>query len=129
MNRRRNSRSFNIPLKKIDNLTWEVPQDFREDMKVPGRIYANKDLLSKMTQDRTLRQCSNVAALPGIQKYSITLPDGHEGYGFPIGGVAAFDCETGVLSPGGVGYDINCGVRLLRTDLDWSEVNPNYLAF
>jgi len=124
MSRRRNSRSFNIPLKKIDDLTWEVPQDFREEMQVPGRVYANKDLLSKMTQDRTLLQCSNVAALPGIQKYSITLPDGHEGYGFPIGGVAAFDCETGVLSPGGVGYDINCGVRLLRTDLTWREVEP-----
>jgi tRNA-splicing ligase RtcB len=86
-------------------------------MRVPGRIYADETLMSQMRRDRTLLQCSNVATLPGIQKYSLTLPDGHEGYGFPIGGVAAFDYEDGVLSPGGVGYDINCGVRLLRTDL------------
>jgi tRNA-splicing ligase RtcB len=125
MSGRRRSRSFNIPLKKIDDLMWEIPRDFRKEMRVPGRVYANEDLLSKMTQDRTLLQCSNVAALPGIYKYALTLPDGHEGYGFPIGGVAAFDYETGVLSPGGVGYDINCGVRLLRTDLMWREVEPD----
>jgi tRNA-splicing ligase RtcB len=124
MSRRPNSRSFNIPLHKLDDLTWEIPRAFRETMQVPGRVYANDDLLSKMTQDRTLLQCVNVAALPGIQQYAITLPDGHEGYGFPIGGVAAFDSEVGVLSPGGVGYDINCGVRLVRTDLSWQEVEP-----
>ena len=86
-------------------------------MRVPGIVFADEDLLEKMKMDRTLEQCANVAHLPGIYKYSITLPDGHEGYGFPIGGVAATDYEEGVISPGGVGYDINCGVRLLRSDL------------
>ncbi|UCH03278.1 MAG: RtcB family protein [Candidatus Bathyarchaeota archaeon] len=91
-------------------------------MLVAGRIYANKVLLSKMRKDRTLDQCANVAFLPGIHKFSITLPDGHEGYGFPIGGVAALDYENGVISPGGVGYDINCGVRLLRTNIQKQEI-------
>jgi tRNA-splicing ligase RtcB len=86
-------------------------------MRVPVRVYADKTLLSKMTQDRTLRQCTNITFLPGIQKFAVTLPDGHEGYGFPIGGVAAFDYNEGILSPGGIGYDINCGVRLLRCNL------------
>lgn len=93
-------------------------------MNVPGRIFADETLLEKMTQDRTLDQCTNIAFLPGIQKYSMTLPDGHEGYGFPIGGVAAFDFEEGVISPGGVGYDINCGVRLLRTTLTKGDMAP-----
>jgi tRNA-splicing ligase RtcB len=93
-------------------------------MNVPGRIFADETLLEKMTQDRTLVQCTNIAFLPGIQKYSMTLPDGHEGYGFPIGGVAAFDFEQGVVSPGGVGYDINCGVRLLRTTLTKGDIEP-----
>lgn len=113
-----------VTCKKLDNLTWEIPQDYKREMRVPGRIYASEALLTKMTQDRTLFQCANVAILPGIQKYSITLPDGHEGYGFPIGGVAAFDYEQGIISPGGVGYDINCGVRLLRTDLMKEELEP-----
>ncbi len=123
MSRSHNSRSFNIPLQRLDDLTWEIPRTFRETMQVPGRVYASEDLLAKMRQDRTLLQCTNVAALPGIQQYAITLPDGHEGYGFPIGGVAAFDAEDGVLSPGGVGYDINCGVRLLRTNLQWRDMD------
>jgi tRNA-splicing ligase RtcB len=93
-------------------------------MIVPGRIYANPDLLEKMKGDLTLEQCSNVAHLPGIQKFAITLPDGHQGYGFPIGGVGATDVnEGGVISPGGVGYDINCGVRLLWTNLDKKDVD------
>jgi tRNA-splicing ligase RtcB len=91
---------------------------------VPGMIFANEALLTKMQTDRTLWQCSNVAHLPGIYKYAVTLPDGHEGYGFPIGGVAATDQEEGVISPGGVGYDINCGVRLLTTTLSENEVRP-----
>ena len=86
-------------------------------MRVPGRIYADDELIEKIKSDRTLDQCANVAHLPGIYKYAITLPDGHEGYGFPIGGVAATDYVEGVISPGGVGYDINCGVRLLTTNL------------
>ncbi|NIM46104.1 MAG: RNA-splicing ligase RtcB [Nitrososphaeria archaeon] len=90
-------------------------------MNVPVKVYASKPLLNKMRSDRTLNQATNVSKLPNIYKHSIVLPDGHEGYGFPIGGVAAFDVEEGVVSPGGVGYDINCGVRLLRTDLKASD--------
>ncbi|MDQ1279772.1 MAG: hypothetical protein QG670_1034 [Thermoproteota archaeon] len=115
----------NVNYRKLDHLIWEIPKDYKHGMHVPGRIYASESLFDKMTQDRTLLQCANVAMLQGIQKYSITLPDGHEGYGFPIGGVAAFDYEEGVISPGGVGYDINCGVRLLRTDLTKEEFTPN----
>ena len=87
-------------------------------------VFANESLLEKMQTDRTLWQCTNVAHLPGIYKYAVTLPDGHEGYGFPIGGVAATDYEEGVISPGGVGYDINCGVRLLTTNLSEKDVRP-----
>ncbi|MCX8175687.1 MAG: RtcB family protein [Candidatus Bathyarchaeota archaeon] len=92
-------------------------------MRVLGIVYADEVLLEKMKEDRTLEQCVNVATLPGIYKYSITMPDGHEGYGFPIGGVAATDYDDGVISPGGVGYDINCGVRLLRTNLKEKDVH------
>ncbi len=111
-----------VPLKRIDHLIWEIPMNYKHGMRVPGRVYADESLLKKMTQDRTLEQCANVAFLPGIYKFSITLPDGHEGYGFPIGGVAATDYDNGVISPGGVGYDINCGVRLLRTGLRKGDV-------
>lgn len=116
--------STNIPLQKIDKYTWRIPQNAVPGMRVPGVVYADEELLEKMRTDRTLLQCANVATLPGIYKYSITLPDGHEGYGFPIGGVAAFDATEGVISPGGVGYDINCGVRLLRTNLTEQDVRP-----
>ncbi len=91
-------------------------------MKVPTRIYASDELVEKMKQDKTFEQGANTTALPGIYNFSIILPDGHQGYGFPIGGVAAIDYETGVISPGGVGYDINCGVRILRTNLDIKDV-------
>lgn len=94
------------------------------DMKVPVRIYATDSLLSKMSHDRTLRQACNVASMPGILSHGVVLPDGHEGYGFPVGGVAAMDVEEGMISPGGVGYDINCGVRLLRSELTESELRP-----
>ncbi|MCW4009956.1 MAG: RtcB family protein [Candidatus Bathyarchaeota archaeon] len=93
-------------------------------MRVSGLVFANDALMEKMKTDRTLEQCANVAHLPGIYKNAITLPDGHEGYGFPIGGVAATDYEEGVISPGGVGYDINCGVRLLSTNLTEADVKP-----
>lgn len=112
-----------IPLKKIDKIRWEIPK-FDKRMRVPGRVYADDQLIEKMRQDRTLEQAANVAMLPGIYKYSIVMPDGHQGYGFPIGGVAAFDINEGVISPGGVGYDINCGVRLIRTNLTEKEVRP-----
>jgi tRNA-splicing ligase RtcB len=112
-----------VPLEKIDNYTWRIPK-YKPGMRVPGVVFADDSLLEKMHTDRTLWQCVNVAHLPGIYKYSITLPDGHEGYGFPIGGVAATDYEEGVISPGGVGYDINCGVRLLTTNLSEQDVRP-----
>jgi tRNA-splicing ligase RtcB len=112
-----------VPLEKIDDYSWRIPK-YRPNMRVPGIVFANKELLEKMRTDRTLQQCVNVTHLPGIYKYSITLPDGHEGYGFPIGGVAATDYEEGVISPGGVGYDINCGVRLLTTNLSEQDIRP-----
>ncbi len=113
-----------IPLKKLNDYAWEISKDYRSGMNVPGRVYADSSLLEKMSQDLTLQQCANVAHLPGILRYSIVMPDGHQGYGFPIGGVAAFDAEDGVISPGGVGYDINCGVRLMLTNLDLKDVKP-----
>jgi len=119
-----NRSSAEIPLIQIEPNIWEVPKDFQSGMKVPARIYADEDLLSKMRTDRTIQQCVNVAHLDGICKYAITMPDGHEGYGFPIGGVAATDYDEGLISPGGVGYDINCGVRLIRTNLTEEEVRP-----
>lgn len=115
---------MDIPLKKIRADVWEVPQSYKDYMRAPVRIYAAEALLDKMKRDLTLQQTINVASLPGIQKYSIVMPDGHQGYGFPIGGVAATDLEEGVISPGGVGYDINCGVRLIRTDLREEDVRP-----
>src|SRR5207244_11043102 len=100
--------SADIPIKQVSQNIWEVPQDYQPGMKVPARIYADEDLLAKMRTDRTIQQCVNVTHLNGIYKYAITMPDGHEGYGFPIGGVAATDYDEGLISPGGVGYDINC---------------------
>jgi len=113
-----------VQLEKLTENTWRIPQKYKPGMRVPGLVLADVDLLEKMKTDRTLDQCANVAHLPGIYKYSITLPDGHEGYGFPIGGVAATDYEQGVISPGGVGYDINCGVRLLTTNMAEGDIRP-----
>jgi tRNA-splicing ligase RtcB len=115
--------SEKVPLERLDDYTWRIPK-YKPGMRVPGIVFADRNLLEKMQTDRTLEQCVNVAHLPGIYKYSITLPDGHEGYGFPIGGVAATDFDDGVISPGGVGYDINCGVRLLATNLSEQEIRP-----
>src|SRR4030042_5304114 len=112
-----------VPLEKLDNYSWRIPK-YKSGMRVPGMIFANDALMEKMKTDRTLWQCANVAHLPGIYKYAVTLPDGHEGYGFPIGGVAATDYDEGVISPGGVGYDINCGVRLLTTNFSEQDVRP-----
>src|SRR6266705_775400 len=117
--------SADIPIKQVSQNIWEVPQDYQPGMKVPARIYADEDLLAKMRTDRTIQQCVNVTHLNGIYKYAITMPDGHEGYGFPIGGVAATDYDEGLISPGGVGYDINCGVRLIRTNLTEEDVRPS----
>ena len=112
-----------VPLEKVNDYMWQIPK-YKPGMQVPGMVFANQALLEKMQTDRTLWQCSNVAQLPGIYKYAVTLPDGHEGYGFPIGGVAATDHDNGVISPGGVGYDINCGVRLLSTTLSEKDIRP-----
>jgi Uncharacterized conserved protein len=113
---------MDIKLRKISENIYEIPQE--KGMNVPVRVYANDKLIEKMREDKTLIQGKNVASLPGIQKYSIVMPDGHEGYGFPVGGVAAFDINEGIISPGGIGYDINCGVRLLRTNLKYEEIKP-----
>ena len=108
--------SSSIP-KKIGENQYQIDADPNLGMKVPVRIYADEPLLQKMLSDRTIMQARNVASIPGIVSHSVVLPDGHEGYGFPVGGVAAMDAEDGMISPGGVGYDINCGVRLLRSNL------------
>lgn len=112
------------PLSKISDVEYRIEMNAREGMKVPVTIYADENLLSKMLTDRTIDQAVNVSFLPGVYKHVVVLPDGHEGYGFPIGGVAATDFDSGVISPGGVGYDINCGVRLIRTNLTEKEVRP-----
>ena len=103
--------------RKIGENQYQIDADSNLGMKVPVRIYADEPLLQKMLSDRTIMQAQNVASIPGIVSHSVVLPDGHEGYGFPVGGVAAMDAEEGMISPGGVGYDINCGVRLLRSNL------------
>ena len=108
---------------KVNDYTWDIPTTYKKGMRVRGRIFVSSKLLAKLEHE-TLEQTANVATLPGIQKYSMAMPDAHSGYGFPIGGVAAFDRDTGIISPGGVGYDINCGVRIIRTNLTEEEVRP-----
>ena len=110
--------------KKIGEMEYIIEPDSTNGMKVPIRIFANESLLTKMTTDRTIWQATNVASMPGIVEHVVVLPDGHEGYGFPVGCVAAMDAKEGMISPGGVGYDINCGVRLVRTNLMESDVQP-----
>ena len=110
--------------KKINDYLWEIPKSFRSDMKVPARIYVDEKMLEQIFKDRSLGQLVNVATLPGIINYSLAMPDMHEGYGFPIGGVAAMDIEKGMISPGGVGYDINCGMKLLRSECSEKEIKP-----
>ena len=102
-------------MKKISENVYEIPME--NGMNVPARIFASEKLMKNIEDDKTLQQIKNVAMLPGILKASLAMPDAHQGYGFPIGGVAGFDVDKGVISPGGVGYDINCSVRLLRTNL------------
>ncbi len=118
------TRSGNHRIRKISDLEFQIDVNPDRGMKVPVTIYANDSLITKMSSDRTIDQAANVATLPGVQKHVVVLPDGHEGYGFPVGGVAATDIEKGVISPGGVGYDINCGVRLIRTNLTESDLLP-----
>ncbi len=111
-------------LKKISEDVWEIPTDYKPGMNVPGRIFLSDKLMGEL-EGGAIEQTANVATLPGIQKYAMAMPDVHIGYGFPIGGVAAFDMDAGVISPGGVGFDINCGVRLLRSDLGAEEFKPH----
>jgi tRNA-splicing ligase RtcB (3'-phosphate/5'-hydroxy nucleic acid ligase) len=112
-----------MTVNRIADHLWEIPRSEKPGMLVPARIYASDTLLSAMDRG-VFEQVTNVACLPGIRRYALCMPDGHWGYGFPIGGVAAFDTDEGVISPGGVGYDVNCGMRLLRTNLTLAEVQP-----
>ena len=105
---------------KMDNYRWMIPKT--GPMQVPGILYTDTEGLDSVQRDETFRQVANVASLPGIVKAAMAMPDIHWGYGFPIGGVAAFDWKDGVISPGGVGYDINCGVRLAATDLEEKDI-------
>jgi tRNA-splicing ligase RtcB len=114
-----------VPLKQIDEWRWELPRSYKPGMRVPGLIFADMKILPAIKADQAIEQVANVAHLPGIVRYSLAMPDIHWGYGFPIGGVAATDPdEGGVVSPGGIGFDINCGVRLLRTSLREADVRP-----
>ena len=114
-------------LKKINDYLWEIPKSHWGKMNVPARVYADEKLLEKVFEDRSVEQLVNMATLPGIQKYALAMPDMHEGYGFPIGGVGAFDVKEGIISPGGVGYDINCGVRLLKSQITFEEIKDKIL--
>jgi len=109
-------------LVRLDETLWEIPAATRSDMRVPARVFADEELLMAITGDRSLEQLQNVATLPGIVEAALAMPDIHQGYGFPVGGVAAMELPDGVVSPGGVGYDINCGVRLLALPLSASEL-------
>lgn len=111
--------------KRIDKFIYEVPASFQEAMRVPARFYADPELMEKALEDKSLEQLVNTATLPGIVKYALAMPDIHQGYGFPIGGVIATELPDGIISPGGVGYDINCGVRLLATYLTKAQVEPH----
>src|SRR5437773_10540336 len=104
-------------LKKVDDYRWEIPTSYKPGMRVPGLVFADERMLRQIAEEQALEQVANVATLPGIVGYSLAMPDIHWGYGFPVGGVAATSAENGVVSPGGIGFDINCGVRLLATDL------------
>lgn len=109
--------------KQVSNNIWEIPTSFKSGMRVPARILSSPVLIEGI-DDKVIDQITNVACLPGIRKYALCMPDGHMGYGFPIGGVAAFSISDGVISPGGIGFDINCGMRLLRTNLTFDEIKP-----
>ncbi|MDE1868835.1 MAG: RtcB family protein [Candidatus Micrarchaeota archaeon] len=111
-------------IKKINDFLWEISEKEQANMQVPIHVYANERIINSMGRDRTLKQAMNAAALPTIVKHMLVMPDGHEGYGFPVGGVAAFDANDGIVSPGVVGYDINCGVRLINTNLNFKDLKP-----
>jgi len=112
-----------FPAVQVTPYVWEIPTSYKKGMRVPARIYASQSLMSAMDAG-VFDQVTNVATLPGIVRFAYAMPDAHWGYGFPIGGVAAFDAEEGVISPGGIGFDINCGMKLVRTELTKDEVVP-----
>src|SRR5512138_1653874 len=109
-------------MEKLDENRWLIKQSYRPGMRVPGLIFASDVLMQHIRDEEAIEQVVNVTFLPGIVKYSLAMPDIHWGYGFPIGGVAAFDRTEGVISPGGVGFDINCGVRLITTPLTEADL-------
>src|SRR3989344_2820320 len=113
-------------LQKINDFLWEISKSYRRDMRVPARIYVSEQMLGDVFKDKSVEQAVNLTTLPGIQKYSIGMPDIHEGYGSPIGGVFAIDVESeeGIISPGAIGYDINCGMRLLTSELTAQDIKP-----
>ena len=111
-------------LKRIEEYVYEIPKSFRPDMRVPARLYADEELLEAALGDRSMEQLINTATLPGVVKYTLAMPDIHQGYGPPIGGVIPLRTSDGVISPGAVGYDINCGVRLLRSNILAEEIKP-----
>ncbi len=115
-------------LKRINDVEYEIPKDASIGMNVPVRLYANKYILEHMQKDRTLMQAVNASTLPSIVGSMLVMPDGHEGYGFPVGGVAAFDAENGIVSPGAIGFDINCGIRLIKTNMLEQDVRPKLNA-
>ncbi len=115
---------MSLPIERVDEYRWRIPPDAKPGMRVPAIIFADEKLMDQIRHDLSLEQAANSAMLPGIVKAAYAMPDIHQGYGLPIGAVVATDPETGVVTPGGVGYDINCGVRLLRTELTRTEVLP-----
>ncbi|MUV57800.1 RtcB family protein [Halogeometricum sp. CBA1124] len=112
-----------VRLERVREYVWEMPRE--GEMRVPARVLASEELLEQIRQDKTLEQLRNATHLPGMTKHAICMPDGHQGYGFPVGGVGATDTEDGCISPGSVGYDINCGVRMMRTNLTYDELQGN----
>jgi len=116
--------TWNGPIEKVNDFHWEIPKSYKDCMRTSAIIYADPKMIEVIKSDNSPEQAANVACLPGIVGKSMAMPDIHWGYGFPIGGVAALDADEGVISPGGIGFDINCGVRLVRTNLELSDVKP-----
>ncbi|MEM0149975.1 MAG: RtcB family protein, partial [Candidatus Micrarchaeaceae archaeon] len=115
-------------LKRIGDAAYEIPKDEKIGMNVPVRLYANKYILDNIQKDRTLMQAVNASMLPSIVGNMLVMPDGHEGYGFPVGGVAAFDADNGIVSPGAIGFDVNCGIRLVKTNMSEADIRPKLNA-
>src|SRR5687768_15608391 len=111
-------------VERVSPYLWRIPQDVSRGMRVPGLVVADDTLMEAIRSDASLEQIANGATLPGIVRASLAMPDIHQGYGLPVGGVVATDAEHGVVSPGAIGFDINCGVRLLRTELEAADVRP-----